>query len=83
MLVISLITTLCTAGIAFYLRFLFALCTEFTSRWINYHKPHRLRLDKKRTIKLSPSRPPHSSAASQIIEVRLNINFHELRRDHA
>jgi len=82
MLVISLITTLCTTGIAFYLRFLYVLWREFTPRRINYRKPDRLRLEKKRTIKLSPSTPPHSSAASQLTEVRLNINFHELRRDH-
>jgi hypothetical protein len=65
MLVISVITTLCTAGIAFYARFLFALCKELSPRGNNQRKPPRLRLEKKGTRKRLPSRPRHSRAASQ------------------
>jgi len=83
MLLISVITTMCTAGVAFYLRFLFALCKEFTPRWINYRKPPQLRLEEKRTGKRLPFKSRHSHAAIQITEIVLNTNFHELRRDRA
>jgi hypothetical protein len=36
MVVRTIITTLCTAGIAFYLRFLVALCEESRLHWIGY-----------------------------------------------
>jgi hypothetical protein len=77
MLVISVVTTLCTVGIAFYARFLFALCKELSPRWMNYRKPHRLRLEKKRTRKRLPSRPRRSRAALQITELPLNTTFRE------
>src|ERR1700681_3365133 len=75
MLLISVITTLCTAGIAFYLRFFFALCKEFTPRWINNRKPAQLRLERKWSGKRLTSKPRHSRAALQITEMPLNINF--------
>ena len=81
MLVIS-VTTLCTAGIAFYARFLFALCKELSPGWNNQRKPFRLRLEKKGTRKRLPSRPRDSRAALQITEIPLNTTFRELRRDH-
>jgi hypothetical protein len=81
MLLISVITTPCTAGIAFYLRFFFALCKELTPRWISNRKPPHLRLERKWSGKRLPSKPRHSRAALQITEVPLNLNFHELRRD--
>jgi hypothetical protein len=83
MLVTSVITTLCTAGVAFYLRFLFALCKECTPRWLNYRNPARLRLEEKSTSKRLPFKTRHSHAALQISEIPLNKNFHELRRDRA
>ena len=83
MFVISVVTTLCTAGIVFYLRFLFALCKEITPRWISYHKAFRVRLVEKWTGKNVPSKPRHSRAALQITEIPLNINFDELRKDRA
>ena len=43
MLAISVLTTLCTAGIAFYVRFLLALCRECAPRWISRPKSRRLR----------------------------------------
>jgi hypothetical protein len=82
MLVISVITTLCTASIAFYARFLFALCKELSPRWNNHREPFRLRLEKKGTRKRLPSRPRHSRAALQITEIPLDTTFRELRRDH-
>ena len=36
MVVRAVMTALCTAGIAFYIRFLFALCKELKHRWICY-----------------------------------------------
>ncbi len=83
MLVLSVVTTLCSAGIAFYLRFLIALCKEWTPRWIDHRKPPRLRLEEKRTGKPLPPRLRHSRAASQITEIPLHPSFHELRRDRA
>jgi hypothetical protein len=82
-LVISVITTLCTAGIAFYLRFLFALCKELTPRRISNRKPPRLRLEEKRTGNWISPKPRHSRAALQITKTPLNINFDELRKDRA
>ena len=43
MLVMAIMTLLCTAGVAFYLRFLGALCRESKSQLIGYWI--RLRLD--------------------------------------
>jgi hypothetical protein len=83
MLVISVITMLCTAGIAFYLRFLLALCKELTPRWISNRKPHRLRLEEKRTGNWLSPKPRHSRAALQITELPLNTTLRELRRDRA
>ena len=83
MLAISVLTTLCTAGIAFYVRFLLALCKECAPRWISRHKPPRLRLVKIASSKQQPSKPRPSRAARQITEIPLNINFHELRKDRA
>ncbi len=82
MLVISVVTTLCTAGTAFYLRFLFALCKELTPRWISNRKPVRLRLEEKRTGNWLSSNPRHSRAALQITQKPLNI-IDELRKDRA
>jgi hypothetical protein len=83
MLAISLLTTLCTTGIAFYVRFLLALCKECAPRWTSRHKPPRPRFEEIRTNKQQPSQPRHSGAALQITEIPLNINFHELRKDRA
>ena len=83
MLVISVVATLCTAGIAFYLRFLFALCKEITPRWISCRKAFRVRLEEKWSGKNLPSKPRHSRAALQITEIPLNLNFDELRKDRA
>jgi hypothetical protein len=83
MLAISVLTTLCTAGIAFYVRFLLALCKECAPRWISRHKPPRLRLEEIGASKQWPSRPRQSRAALQITEISLNINSHKLRKDRA
>jgi len=83
MLAISVLMTLCTTGIAFYVRFLLALCKECAPRWISRHKPSRLRWEEIRTTKQQPSPPRHSRAALQITEIPLNISVHELRKDRA
>jgi len=66
MLLISVITTLCSTGIAFYLRFLFALCEELTPHWISNRKPARLRLEAKRTSNWLSPELLHPRAALQI-----------------
>jgi hypothetical protein len=38
MLITSVMTLVCTAGIAFYLRFLVALCKECKPRWLGFSK---------------------------------------------
>jgi hypothetical protein len=38
MLITSVMTLICTAGIAFYLRFLVALCKECKPRWVRFSK---------------------------------------------
>jgi len=81
MLVISVITTLCTTGIAFYLRFMCALCKEWTPRWTHYRKPTRLRLEELQTGKLMPSKPRHPRAPLQIAKITINTTLNELRRD--
>lgn len=82
MWVISVITTLSAAVVAFYLRFLFALCKEIAPRWINYRTALWVRLEKW-TGKNLPSKLGHSSAPLQITEMPLNIDFDELRKDRA
>ena len=81
MLLIPAITTLLTAGVAFYLRFLVALVKECFPRWTN-RKPSRLRLEVK-SAKQPSSKPRQTRAASQIAEIAPNTNFHTLRRDRA
>ena len=82
MLVLSAMTTLCTVGIAFYLRFLFALCKDFTPRWISNRKPPRSRLEKKGTSNWLPPNRRCSRPALQFTEP-LNTTLRELRRDRA
>lgn len=36
MVLMAVITTLCTAGVAFYVRVIVALCKEYKKRWIAY-----------------------------------------------
>src|SRR5580765_3560179 len=74
MLMIPLITILCTAGSAFSFRFLFALCKECKAPRFNRLNP-RLRLEKKLSVQPPPS---HSRAALQTTELPLNRGF-ELR----
>ena len=52
---IPVITTLCTAGAAFYLRFLLALCQECKPRWFNHHQPPQPRLVKRFAAHHPPS----------------------------
>jgi hypothetical protein len=41
MLIASVMKLICTAGIAFYLRFLVALCKESKPRWLRFSKDLR------------------------------------------
>ena len=40
MFVVVVMTVVCTAGIVFYVRFLFALCKECTPYWTDGHKAY-------------------------------------------
>jgi hypothetical protein len=81
MLLTSFITMVCTAGTAFYLRFLFALCKEYNSRVSRDRRPRppRLRLEK---LHVTP--PPRKDfrhrAARQITEIPLYTHI-TWRRD--
>jgi hypothetical protein len=81
MLVISVITTLCTAGVVFYLRFLFAVCKECKPRWISYPKTARPRLEEKLPVPRLRSKPRTSRAAFEITEIPRNTTLKSLRRD--
>ena len=80
MLIPSFITMLCAGGIAFYLRFLVALCKEWKPRRLRIRKELR-RLKKMPKVERQTSHPRLSPAALQIAKIRLNAHFHELRRD--
>lgn len=67
---IPLITTLCTAGAAFYLRFLLALSQECKPRWSNRHQPPQVRLVKGFTAQHPPTQSRY--CALQITEITPN-----------
>jgi len=71
---------LCMGEVAFYLRFLVALCKECKPRRLRIRKESRL-LKKMPKVERQPSTPRLPPAALQIAEIRLNANFHELSRD--
>ena len=74
------IMTLCAAGVAFYLRFLAALCKECQPRWMNYRQSSLLRLGKR--FGAQPLRSKTNPlVAVQITYVLRSTNFQELRRD--
>ena len=83
MLISSFITTLCAGGVAFYLRYLVALCKEWKPRRLHFRKPPQLRMEKKSTIYRLRTKPRPSRAALHITEIPLNTTFNELRRDRA
>jgi len=79
MFVIPAVVMLSTAGVAFYARFLYALCKEYRPRRIR-RRGSRFRLEKRLTIQPLPPGDHHSRAASQVVEIPLNRNLPELRR---
>lgn len=81
MLIPSLITMLSVGGVAFYPRFLVALCREWKPKLLRIQKQSRLRLEKKSRVHRLPLKPRPSHAALQVAEMRLSTNFHELRKD--
>jgi hypothetical protein len=81
MLLTSFITMLCTAGTAFYLRFLLALCKEYSSHISRDRRPGppRHRLEKLQVIPQRPKNFRHR-AARQITEIPLYTHI-TWRRD--
>jgi hypothetical protein len=63
MFVTGLMTVLCAAGIAFYVRFLVALCQECKPRRIDYWVRLRLGSGENATAELPPRREPVTRAA--------------------
>ena len=63
MFVTGLMTLLCTAGIAFYVRFLVALCKECESRRIGYWARLRLGFGENAIAELQERKKPVTRAA--------------------
>ena len=63
MLVTPVMTVLCTAGIAFYARFLVALCKEYKPRRIGYWVRLRLRSGEDTIVELQQGKRPVTRAA--------------------
>jgi hypothetical protein len=81
MLAMSAITMFCTAGVAFYVRFLLALWKEIKPGLIAYWRLLRTGFEQKVTAvtprpKLRPSR-----VALRRVEAALNATFEELGKD--
>jgi hypothetical protein len=68
MLIPSFITMLCVGGVAFYLRFLVALCKEWKLRRLRIRKESRL-LKRMPKVERRPSNPHLFAAALQIAEI--------------
>ena len=62
MLAISVLTTLCTTGIAFYVRFLIALCKECAPHW--FSPPSHVGCDWRR-LGIVNSNPPNPAIRVQ------------------
>ena len=82
MLVKSVITMLCTAGIVFYLRFLFALCKEGKFRLIEYSK--RLRPSFREAVpveRLRSTNKRHPQPVMRRIEIEPNGTLEQFGKD--
>lgn len=82
MLIPSFITMLCAGGVAFYLRFLVALCKEWKPRRLRIHKESRL-FEEKPKVNRQSSKSQPSVAALKISEIHLNTSSYEFRRHRA
>jgi hypothetical protein len=82
MLLIPMVTMLCTAGTAFYVRFLFALWQECKPRFTGHRtpKPPRVRVDKLSVHSTPPSKTFRDRAALQVTEIPDNAFFTRLGR---
>jgi hypothetical protein len=81
MLAMSVITTLCAAGVAFYLRFLYALWKEMKPGLIEFSRRFRPRLGRNVAPGLTRSNRTRPREALRLIEVKRNTAFEELRKD--
>jgi hypothetical protein len=63
MFVMALMTVLCTAGVAFYLRFLVALCRECKPRPIGYWIRLRLGFGEDTIVEMRERKKPVTRAA--------------------
>jgi hypothetical protein len=83
MLTKYVITVLCAGGVAFYLRFLFALWKECGPRFTRQGrpKPPRLRLERLSEHRELPFEISRPDAALQITEIPRRTTFRTLRRD--
>ena len=63
MFVMALMTILCTAGVAFYLRFLFALCRECKPRPVGYWIRLRLGSGEDTIVEIPERKKPVTRAA--------------------
>jgi len=81
-LLVPLVTMLCAAGTAFYVRFLFALWQECKPRFTRHRtpKPPRVRVDKLSVHSVPLSETFRPCAALQITEIPNNAVFTRLRR---
>jgi hypothetical protein len=81
MLLMPVITTLCTAGVAFYFRFLSALWKEMKAGLNGFFRRCQPGLGIDVTPGLSPYKMPRARGTLRLIEVKPNAKFEELRKD--
>ncbi len=82
MLLTPVITMLCTAGVVFYLRFLFALCKEGNLRLIEFSK--RLRPgfhEVARVERLRSTNKRNPQLVMRRIEIKPNGTFEQFGKD--
>jgi hypothetical protein len=82
MLLTPVITMLCTAGVVFYLRFLFALCKEGRLRSIEYGK--RLRPRFRETVRVERLRSTNKRNPQSVmrrIEIKPNGILEQFGKD--
>jgi hypothetical protein len=81
MLAMSVITALCTAGVAFYLRFLSALWKEIKPGLIGFSRRFQFGFGGNIPAALSRSKAPKARELLRLIEVGPNATCEGLRKD--
>ena len=81
MLLTPVITMLCTAGVVFYLRFLFALCKERNLRLIEFNKRLRPRFRETVPVELRSTNKRHPQPVMRRIEIKPNGTFEQFGKD--